>query len=459
MTKSLKLLMVLALVFLTTRSWSQPNVGLPDTQKFLDVAAYKKLLIHQVDLFDGGLDGQSGMGAFDQNFTGWFNVNLGRNWSQGITGSVTAVAQARAIFMNVQAYRASHDQKYLKIANLGIDFMLAHFWDKKYGGFYWEVGRDGEARSRSKQGYGNVHALMVLADAYGATKNIAHLRAAMNQLGIIGKYFKDQKFPGAVFPGFRYDFSEVEGVNNVDTFTHYFEALLALHDVTQGANLERVKRLLLEAGNFLISHLYTDQTGFTDRGYVAYNLDKNWKPSQLPYTRGTQWSGAMHSTPGHCIELAYLLSRAVERGFDPGWLTTAAKLQRFTEDYAINPETGGMLYETLDYDGKPLLGNPDNAYYIWWAQAEVARAMLHFSVVRNQDRAQAFKRAEKLILEHFLDPEFGGWFQQVRADTLAFGDPTKGNVWTMNYHETMFYAEILRLNETYPARIKTLSKK
>ena len=167
----------------------------------------------------------------------------------------------------------------------------------------------------------------------------------------------------------------------------------------------------------------------------------------------------MHSTPGHCIELAYLLSRAVERGFDPSWLTTAAKLQRFTEAYAINPETGGMLYETLDYDGKPLVGNPDNAYYIWWAQAEVARAMLHFSVVRNQDRAQAFKRTEKLILEHFIDPEFGGWFQQVRADNLAFSDPTKGNVWTMNYHETMFYAEVLRLYETYPDRLEALSKK
>ena len=66
---------------------------------------------------------------------------------------------------------------------------------------------------------------------------------------------------------------------------------------------------------------------------------------------------------------------------------------------------------------------------------------------------------EKLILERFVDPQFGGWFQQIRADNLIFDDSTKGTVWTMNYHETMFYAEILRLQETYPVRLKELDQK
>ncbi|MGQ9780115.1 MAG: AGE family epimerase/isomerase [Bacillota bacterium] len=289
------------------------------------------------------------------------------------------------------------------------------------------------------------------------TKDPRHLAAALEQLEVIKSRFLDPKFPGGIRPGFSRDFGRVVGVNNVDVFTHLFEALLALYDVTEGAKREEVAGLIKTCGDFLVKTLYRDQAGYTDRGYVAYNYTEDWRPSQEPYSRRRQWAGAMHSSPGHGVELAYLLSRAVERGFDPGWLSTAEKLMRFCLAYAFEPKTGGMLYESLDYEGRPLPGNPDNAYFLWWPQMESARALLHFAVVRGWETDAAFKKIEAFIQSRLIDQEYGGLYQQLKADTLTPDILDKGNIWKTNYHYTMFLTEALRLCAAYQTQVQSLN--
>ena len=449
------LLGVVGLPALLTSAALAP-AALPKTTGGLDVAAYKTLLIRQVDLWNGGPDGQQGMGAYLPGFRGVFNVNLSRDWSQRGTRSVTSVAQARAIYMNAEAYRASRAPRFLKVIQAGFSELQAHFLDKVHGGYFWEVGTDGTPADRTKQGYGNMHVMFALANAYSVTRDPAFLKAALTQLGVIEKHFRDPKFPGGVRPGFTFDFSEVAGVNNVDTFTHYFEALLAMHDVTVGAEHARVQRLVNEAGQFLVARLARPEAGHPERAYVTYNDDLSWNPPTAPYTRDTQWRGAGFATPGHGIELGYLLSRAVERGYPKAWLQTGARLQRFADAHAIIPATGGMLHDTSDYAGQPLAGNPDNTVYIWWAQAETAREALHRTVVLGEPRWNDFQKVQQFVMGHFLDTQHGGWYQNVDRDTLEVGDTTKGNVWTMNYHETMFYAEVLRLASVYPRAVAGL---
>jgi mannose/cellobiose epimerase-like protein (N-acyl-D-glucosamine 2-epimerase family) len=305
-----------------------------------------------------------------------------------------------------------------------------------------------------KQGYGNVHPLFALAQAYSVTQNPAHLEAAFEQLDVIEEHFFDPNYPGAILPGFSRDFTEIKGVNNVDTFTHFFEPLLILYDVTEGEQREEIADLIVLHGNFLIEHLYQDQAGYTDRGYVAYNYDAEWQPTQTPYTRENQWTDGAQATTGHNIELAYLLSRAVERGFNPDWLIVADKLLKFCTEYALDPEYGGMIYEITDYEGNPLEGNPDNQYFVWWAQAETARTFLHFTLVRGEDYADEFKKVETLLHQHFTDPEYGGWYHALDVENdLKPTSLDKGNIWKVNYHRTMLFVEVLRLAELYPDQV------
>ena len=342
--------------------------------------------------------------------------------------------------------------------NAGVTCLITHFWDPVYGGFVWEVQPDGRVRDVQKHGYGNVHALMALAQAYSVTNNPEHLRTALHQLRVIEEQFLDPDYPGGIRAGYNRDFSVIMGVNNVDVFTHYFEALLSLYDVTEGPDREHVADLIKTAGDFLVNHLVHQQAGFPDHLYVAYNYDQQWEPSQLPYSRASQWTGAMHSSPGHCVELAYLLSRAVERGFDPDWLDTAYKLMNFSVDNSFEINTGGMLYETLDYNGRPLVDNPDNDKFIWWAQSESARAFLHFAVVRQKDYVTQFKTIEAFVHGPLTDPIYDGWYDWVQEGTLQPGGFDKGNVWKVNYHYTMFFVEVLRLAEQYPDQVKNLDQ-
>lgn len=438
-----------------------PAPGTPQSDLFLDVEWYRQNLIYAADRWNGGLDGQSGMGAYSEDFNGFFHVNLDRQWNQMRMRSSTAVAQSRAVYMNVEAYRiagAEEGARFLQAATQGADFLLSEFRDSNYGGFFWEVSRSGVVMDDMKQGYGNVHPMFALAHVYSITGNQIYLDAALEQLDIIRTYFFDPNQHGAILPGFSRDFTEIRGVNNIDVFTHYFEGMLVLYDVTEGEQQQQIADLITLHGDFLTQVLYNDQEGYDDRGYFAYNYDENWEPSQIPYTRAQQWSGALHATTGHNIELAYLLSRAIERGFNEDWLLVADKLIKFCLEYAIDPTYGGMLYDITDYEGQPLDGNPDNTLFLYWPQAETARALLHFTIVRGADYADAFKAVETLFTQYLTDLEYGGLYHAVDITRdLAPTDTIKGDIWKTNHHYTMYFVEVLRLTEFYPERIAELN--
>src|SRR5690606_24620310 len=98
-----------------------------------------------------------------------------------------------------------------------------------------------------------------------------------------------------------------------------------------------------------------------------------------------------------------------------------------------------------------LEGNPDNQYFLWWPNAETARALLHYIIVRDRiDYIDAFLLVQDLIHTKQTDTEYGGWFAAL--DVLNNLEPQstyKGDSWKVNYHFTMFYAEVLRLNAVY----------
>ena len=436
-------------------------VVIPPDDVFLDVDWYQEYLVTTVDLWNGGVDGNSGMGVYRDDFDGYFEVNLTQNWdADRFQQATTVIAHSRAIYMNVEAYRAAgseNGERFLVAIESGADYLLEYYLDDEYGGFYWSVAPDARVVDDRKQDYANVHPLLALAHAYDVTGIERYRDAAIAHLETLDAYFLDPDYEGGFLPGWNRDFTAAQGVNNVDSFTHYFESLMALYDITEGTTRDSIGERIQLEGDFLVNVLYNNQEGFDNRGYVAYNYSDDWTPSQIPYERGIQWAGALHATTGHNVELAYLLSRAVERGFDETWLDTADKLMRFALTYAIDEATGGMIYDTTDYEGNPLNGNPDNPLFIWWAQGETARALLHFIVVRDETSyLPSFMMIQTLINEHFTDTEYGGWFSTLDGITLQPTTTYKGNIWKVNYHFSMYYAEVLRLAEQYEFEIDAL---
>src|SRR5688500_11055850 len=187
--------------------------------------------------------------------------------------------------------------------------------------------------------------------------------------------------------------------------------------------------------------MYRDAAGSTTMGYLPWYYDAQWNPSSDTTQR---WM-----TPGHNFEVAYLLSRAVEQGFEASWLNVANKLIAFTLQYGFDnvptsPTYGAVPHERLAFNGSRFNATADNL--IWWQSSEAARPLLHFAAVRGRtDLWDEYAAASAFIRNRFVDPLYGGWFTYLDPATLAPTTTNKGTVWTGGYHEAMLDAERIRL--------------
>lgn len=158
--------------------------SLPSSSLFLDADWYRQRLIVETDLWNGGLDGLSRMTTYSPGFNGCYIATIDRQWQPRLAQNITIISQSRGIYMNVEAYRAdpARGQRFLDGVNKGVDCLLKHFKDPQLGGFFWEISPlNGRLINDMKQGYGNVHPLFALAQAYEVTHNPDHLQAALDQ--------------------------------------------------------------------------------------------------------------------------------------------------------------------------------------------------------------------------------------------------------------------------------------
>jgi mannose/cellobiose epimerase-like protein (N-acyl-D-glucosamine 2-epimerase family) len=434
----------------------------------VDAAAVRTELHRFVDTWNGGQagkNGTSGMGTYSPTWDGLFRMNLDRQFNRisAFSNDMSIISQARAIYMNVEAYRiapAAEQARFKAAVQRGADYLLAkaidpNTYDGKPGGMWWGLQNDGTspptntrqiggAAPREKHAYGQVQALFALAHAYTVTGDADHLAGAFAQLDAWNAQFADTAAgAGAFLPNANENYTQRIGTRNLDYMTHAFEALLTLDDVTPASD-PRKAALAAQAtamGNFITTRMYRDAPGSSTMGYLPWYYDAQWNPSADP---------AQHySTPGHNFEVAFLLSRAVERGYSPAWLNVANKLVAYTlrygfDDAPASPSYGAVPYGKLAFDGSRFDATPPNL--VWWHQAEAARALLHFAAVRGRtDLWDEYDAASAFIRNHFVDSVYGGWFPQLSPATLAPAVTNKGDVWTGGYHETMLDAERLRV--------------
>ena len=425
----------------------------------IDVETYRSGLVSLVSLYNGGTSGDEGSGVYTSSFDGYFRSNLNQTWQQVGGERTSSVAQSRWIFMNATAYQAAgggaQAQPFLTAASKGAAYLVENYKDKTYGGYYFKVAAGGQVTDDQKQDFGNCQPVLAMASVYQAEHQAWQLNEALAQVELFYNHFSDPGVSGGFAPSFVRDFSSFSSnrFRNCECITHMFEALLVLHDVAADGERAPIDEKIVKLGEF-ITHKAIPSSN-TNRRYFAYFFDNNWLPSQVPLSLNNMYSGSGWVSIGHTFEMAFLLSRAVERGFDPNWLETAEGLMRFAIDFGFDAKGGGAKF-LVDYAGKPYPRgiDPTAGTYEWWPQCEAARALLHFAVARGHDDfLPLFKAQESFIQANFIDQNYGGWFGRIVSDHSGGYRPQsteKSNIWQDGYHETMFYAEVLRLSATYP---------
>jgi mannose/cellobiose epimerase-like protein (N-acyl-D-glucosamine 2-epimerase family) len=429
---------------------------------------YRTQLIGLVDLYNGGLAGTTGFGAYsapqtpNADWSGWAQPLQRRdftkpswfwNWDNHVIG------QSRAIYINAEAHRATglSDSRFRATVQKSADFLIATSWDATYGGFFWGSQSDGAnppthtanvwgPRPTDKDAYGAVHPVFSLAHAYAVTQDPDHLAMALTGWQHFKTKHADPGHPGGYLPSFNRDYSQQisgndGGQRNLDYMCHAYESLLALYDVTTGSTRAAIAADANAIGNHIVSKMVQADPNSPDRAYIPWRYDANWTPD---LAHGT--------SPGHQVEYAYLLSRGVERGLgDATWLPAAEKLIAHTLHYAWDPGRGIV---NNDYLTTPDFAS-DGLDCTWWPNAEAARAFAYFVSIRGRaDLTDELIASLTTIQTKFVDPVYGGWFASLNPTTLAptslSMDELKGHPWKAGYHETMLYAELARLSATIP---------
>jgi cellobiose epimerase len=336
------------------------------------------------------------------------------------------VSQARMIWGFAHAHihgLSTPERNYLKAAEQGYQFLIQHFLDAEFGGYYWSTDLQGLPTNQRKIIYGEAFVIYSLVEYYRASSDAGALKHATNLYHVLQRHSYDPKSGGWV-EHFQRDWTpllkptpeamvEVGGLKSANTHLHLMEALTELYSATYDPE---VRRSLQEALKINKTWFYPKQPG-----KACFHRQPDWKPVSRPESAGLSY--------GHNVEFAWLMLRAEDAlGFRRSWSHFEAYLNHALR-YGYDHTRGGLY--TRGFDDQPATDTDK----IWWVEAEMLAALTE--ALKHQEQPGYSAALEQLL--HFIsiyqaDKRDGIWLDTVTAD----GKPkvtAKAHNWKANYHD------------------------
>ena len=137
--------------------------------------------------------------------------------------------------------------------------------------------------------------------------------------------------------------------------------------------------------------------------------------------------------PGHCIETAwFLLEEAKSRGGDKHLVELGCKILDWSWAWGWDEQYGGII-NFRDCKGFPPQDYAQDMKF-WWPQTEAIIATLYAYQMTGEERyLQLHQRISDWTYAHFPDPTYGEWYGYLHRDgTVA--QPAKGNLFKGPFH-------------------------
>jgi mannobiose 2-epimerase len=303
-------------------------------------------------------------------------------------------------------------------------------WDRRHGGYFWQVAADGGVEVDRKQVYGQAFAIYALVELYRASGDRAPLERALELFRLVqarahdgahGGWFEDcaASWTRLTDPTVAGRLVEAVGHKSANSTLHVMEAYAELGDATGD---RAVLAALSEAVRL------TRERCFPSPEDAWPDFADDWRRV-----------GLAGYSPGHNVEFAWLLLRAEEVLGRP---TSRDLFIRFI-DHAVgisDRERGGLPEAPPSRNAK-----------VWWVQAEFLAALAE-GLGRDpsrQDWADALALTVRFVRTKMADPVDGVWMAQTTAD----GAPvirTKAGPWKANYHDLRALVKVVRTLEAAP---------
>lgn len=137
--------------------------------------------------------------------------------------------------------------------------------------------------------------------------------------------------------------------------------------------------------------------------------------------------------PGHCIETAwFILEEAKYRGWDKKMVDTALTILDWSWEWGWDKEFGGII-NFRDCRNLPCQDYSQDMKF-WWPQTEAIIATLYaYQATKDEKYLKMHKQISDWTYAHFPDPEYGEWYGYLHRDgTVA--QPAKGNIFKGPFH-------------------------
>ncbi len=320
-------------------------------------------------------------------------------------GTKFITLNARLVWTFASAYRVLGDKKYLEMATRAYKYLIEHFRDKEYGGYYTLLDSKGNVLDDHKFIYGNAFALYGLSEYARATGSEEALCYAKEQMECLEKVW-DPQYKGFYETAHR-DWSRspwIHGVNRLPTdektmnnHLHLIEAYTCHLRVNKSNFMQnRVRQLL---------YIFLNKIVNNEIHHYHYFQDRQWNP--------TSWEISY----GHDIEGSWLMMETAE-------VLGEDEALRKTRDVCVNmaraaleegfTEEGAML---TDYD--PVSGHRSKNLS-WWEQNEAVVGFLNaWEMTGDEKFLDASLKCFDYINEHFIDKKNGGWYPNLTLDGKA----------------------------------------
>ncbi len=371
---------------------------------------------------------------------GFVQCELDRRWSPRSCDVATLITQARSVYIFAVGYLVTHQDRYRIAACHCADFLLRYFKDSVHGGYYWSVGCRGDLRSKSKHAPGHAQLLLAFCALYRATNDMSYLKYAMGVADNLRTRFRDPH--GGVSRSLKQTWEDPETRRFLTPITHAVESYLFLADTLkyafprQNHYHENHRNTVLAEVRRLADFLIEKSNPLQNGGFPEF-FAITWRPL-------AEKDGGVYSS-GHQFMWAWLLSVCAEVGFPDKYQVLADRLLK--NGIKLGLCDNGAIRSYTNKIGSVKPGNT-----LWWEQAEAIRAISYY--IARHDRNDLVHHQRKLVEfanNHFIDPEYGGWYYALRPDGTVFQDE-KGNPWKVDYHQASLCYECCRVQDTVATR-------
>ena len=345
-----------------------------------------------------------------------------------------AILNARILWTFSAAYRVLRKPEYLEAATRAKDYVIAHFYDKEFGGTYWSLDYLGQPKDTKKQFYAIGFMIYGLSEYARATGDKEALDYAIRLFDTIESHSFDRENNGYIEACTR-EWGEIADMrlsdfdanypNSQNTHLHIIEPYTNLFRVWKDERLERALRNLI---NIFTDHILNPETHHLDLFF-----ENDW-------TRG---AGHLESY-GHDIECSWLMHEAALVLGDKDVL---AKVEPVVQMVAKASEKGLNADGSMIHEANLDTGHVDDDLH-WWVQAETVVGF--FNIYQYFGDETALDKAERCwqyIKDNLIDRENGEWYWSRHADGTLNTDDDKAGFWKCPYHNGRMCLEIIERTE------------